>query len=113
MPARVLLLLVLCLGLAAPAFCAPAPFHRGDQPEQAPVLLSGWLPPDREVGAAGELRVIVTRRDWDAACEAWGLRDAPKVDFRTHLLAAYVAGVYGTKIDFRLGRGGDLRAVAE
>src|SRR4051812_30119970 len=70
------------LALAGLAHAAPAPFPR-PAPEQAPVLLHGWLPGQRLVGNPS---VIACQADYEAAAKALGIETLPRVNFKTHFL---------------------------
>src|SRR6187455_3015745 len=76
------------LALAALTHAAPAPFRRAEatHPE---VSLRRQLPYSQRSRAHPS--VIVRQSDWEAAARAWGIEDPPKVDFRTHFLAAHVS----------------------
>jgi hypothetical protein len=104
MPARTLSLLTLALlGLA---HAAPAPLPRRGPAEQAPVKITGTLRSGRLTDAP---HAIVTEAEWGEVAKAWGVKDAPHVDFRRHFLAVHVGGVNRT-VRFE-NRAGDLVVV--
>src|SRR5262249_57424316 len=46
--------------------------------------------------AQGDRQVIASQADWQAAAQAWGIAEPPRVNFRTHFLFVHTAGVgYG------------------
>jgi hypothetical protein len=101
---------LLALVLAGMAQAAPAPFQKAAGPEQAEVNLSGALPDARL--AAGAPAAIVSRADYLSVARAWGIAKPPEVDFRTHFLAVYASGAYGS-VSFDVDGRGDLRAVVQ
>lgn len=79
---------LLVLAVAGLVHAAPAPLPRRGPAEQVPVKLTGTLRSDRLTDAP---HVIVTEGEWHAVAKAWGIKDAPPVDFRRHFLAVNVS----------------------
>jgi hypothetical protein len=105
MPAR-LLLVAVSLALAASSHAAPAPLPRPTQRgPHAPVQRTGQT----HVKFTGTLSVTRTS-DWETFARTLGIKDPPRVDFRTHFLF-----VHGTPGDdpgrSEIDGAGDLRVV--
>jgi hypothetical protein len=102
-----LLPLVACLFVALPIEGAPAPFRRKEaaQPE---VLIRGFLPEGRR--PPGEPWAVGNQADYRALAAAWGIPNPPRVDFRSHFLAAHVTGPYLHIMRFEVADG-DVRPV--
>lgn len=95
----------LALALAAPASAE-------DKKEPAGVNLSGSVENTdlaKEAPAGG---VIASQKAYEKLATAWGIKDAPKVDFSKHLLA--VATTRGSRLSLnaKLDAKGDLKVVA-
>jgi len=107
--ARLLSLVALSFALALPALAAPAPFRRAAEPDHPPVKMSGWL--RRNPLTGGPSWAIGRETDWQTVAKAWGIKDPPKVDFRTHflfLVAWNPDDAY--QVHCEIDRRGDLRA---
>jgi hypothetical protein len=67
-------------------FCVPAP---AEQKKQPTVNLYGKLFGEVAEGHAKDMPpdgVIVSQKTWEKLAEAWGIKDAPKVDFAKEFL---------------------------
>jgi hypothetical protein len=108
MPSRALSIFV--VALLGTAHAAPAPLpKRGQGPEYPPVLMSGWGSGRR---LPGNPSVITRRSDWEAFAAALGIKDVPKVNFRTHFLFVHFSSGYGL-VGARVDGAGDLRAFGD
>jgi hypothetical protein len=104
---RHLRLLLIAFALAGVAHAAPAPSRPSRGPEQAPVLLTGWLRGKRPVGNPS---AVVRQADWEAFAEVLGIGEPPRVNFRTHFLFVHVSADYST-LRCEIDDKGDLHAV--
>jgi hypothetical protein len=105
--ARTLPLIAFAVAFAAIAHAAPAPSRPSRGPEQAPVLLTGYLRGERPVGNPS---AIVRHADWEAFAKVLGIEQPPRVNFRTHFLFVHVSQSYST-LKSEIDENGDLRVV--
>jgi hypothetical protein len=83
------LLSLAALALASFAEAAPVPFLKPAAPPQAPVELRGSHPNVGLVYSAPPF--IGSEAKYRGIVAAWGIKDAPAVDFRTHVLVVAVS----------------------
>lgn len=76
------------LVIAALAALVFAPFGTAEEPkkDKPTVQLAGDLKDESLQTAAPANGVIMAQKDWDALAKAWGIKDAPKLDFTKELL---------------------------
>lgn len=76
------------LFVAALAALVFAPFGTAEEPkkEKPTVELSGDIRDEALQKSAPANGVIASQKEWDALAKAWGIKDAPKVDFGKELL---------------------------
>jgi hypothetical protein len=102
----------LMLVLACAAFANAD--EKKDPPKPKPKLtveLSGSVADVGLMSKAPENGVIVSEKAWKELADAWGLKDAPKVDFTKELLV--VATTRGSRLNLTpSAKDGDLKTVA-
>lgn len=78
---------------AAALFCVPAP---AEEPKSKVYLTATLEDRDlqKETPSSG---LVVSQKGWDKLVKAWGIKDAPKVDFDKEIL------IVGTTVGSRLG----------
>jgi len=83
-----------------------------DPPAKPTVDLFGSVEDENLVKEAPESGVIVSAKGWEKLSKAWGIKDAPKVDFSKELLA--VATTRGSKLNLtpKVDDKGDLKVLA-
>ncbi|HJZ54927.1 MAG TPA: hypothetical protein VKE74_08200 [Gemmataceae bacterium] len=83
-----------------------------DPPAKLTVDLFGSIEDENLAKEAPESGVIVSAKGWEKLAKAWGIKDAPKVDFSKELLA--VATTRGSKLNLstKLDDKGDLKVLA-
>jgi len=85
--------------------------HAADQPKPT-VDLSGSVDDEKLEKESPASGVIVSQKGWEKLAAAWGIKDAPKVDFSKELLA--VATTRGSKLNLtaKTDDKGDLKVLA-
>jgi hypothetical protein len=102
---------IACTVVAIALICASS---AADEKKPAAVNFSGSLEDRDLMKEAPEGGVIATQKAWEKLAKAWGIKDAPKVDFDNQIL--FVVTSVGSQInigDGKLNDKGDLAISAE
>lgn len=94
------------------ALGAAAADDKKDPPKKPTVDLAGSNDDEGLAKQAPESGVVVSEKGWEKLAKAWGIKDAPKVDFSKELLV--VATTRGSKmnLDAKVDAKGDLKVLA-
>ena len=86
-----------------------------ERPKKGPVIetdapiLSGDIADEKLAKEKPENGVIVSQKGWEKLVKAWGIKNAPKIDFDKELLIVETSAGSGIGLTIKLDNKGDLK----